>query len=52
MDLNAFKSNNFFRLRFIDYVNMSKFLDNDMSRCECTGGVFEGDTGFPKVCKE
>ena len=32
----------FFRQILIDCINISKFINNDMSRCELTGGGFMG----------
>ena len=36
------KGIDFFRPNLIECVNISKFENNDMSRCKCTGGGFKG----------
>ena len=35
-----------FRQNFTAYINLSKVLDNYMSRCKCTGGDSRGGIGM------
>ena len=35
-----------FRQNFTAYINLSKVLDNYMSRCKCTGGDSRGGIGL------
>ena len=35
-----------FRPNLIDYINLSKALDNYTSRCKCTSGEIEGGIGL------
>ena len=48
--LNAFhcswRNLHIFRPVWIDYINLSKFLDNYLSRCKCTGGDSRGGIFF------
>ena len=40
------KELNICRQNLIDHINLSKVLDNYMSRCKCTGGNLRGRIGL------